>query len=209
LSKSARARSARTTQFSRSLVGYVRLNLGTLTSAFRENADQYHEEVKLMRPTILLGAVVALLLIVSVPAVFAAGGFDEFGYNYQARNFVGPADGVDRVLDGKVWGDPTYANDHLKMKWSTAWDDARFHGAAWTPEAWCDNQWNGMVPGGSGETWHYRIVWVGPELEASAYWREGGYAIWGQFEVIMSHGVAAGQHIWEALATPAGYGGPY
>jgi len=43
-------------------------------------------------------------------------GFDEFGYNYQARIFVGSADGVDRLLDGKVWGDPTYANDHLKMK---------------------------------------------------------------------------------------------
>jgi len=33
-------------------------------------------------------------------------GFDEFGYNYQARLFSGLADGVDRVLDGKVWGEP-------------------------------------------------------------------------------------------------------
>jgi hypothetical protein len=31
---------------------------------------------------------------------------------------LGKADGVDRVLDGKVWGDPTYANDWLVMKWS-------------------------------------------------------------------------------------------
>jgi len=27
---------------------------------------------------------------------------------------------------------------------------------------------------------------------------DGGYSIWGQFEVIMSQGVAGGVHIWEA-----------
>jgi len=85
-------------------------------------------------------ALLGVLLVFSMfPRVFAAGdngGFDEFGYNYKARVFVGRADGVDRVLDGKVWGDPTYANDWLVMKWSKAWDDARFHGAPWTPDAW-------------------------------------------------------------------------
>ena len=45
-------------------------------------------------------------------------GFDQFSYNRQARLFQGPADGVDRMLDGMVWGDPTSANDHLEMKWS-------------------------------------------------------------------------------------------
>jgi hypothetical protein len=33
--------------------------------------------------------------------IMAKSGFDEFGYNYQARVFVGKADGVDRVLDEK------------------------------------------------------------------------------------------------------------
>ena len=137
-------------------------------------------------------------------------GFDEFGYNYTARIFVGAADGVDRTLDGTVWGDPTYAQDHLKMSWSKAWDDARFHGAAWTCDAFEDNQWNGQVPGGSGEVWHYRIIWVGPgpKLDESPCWREGGYAIWGQFEVIMSHGTVANQHFWDAHAVPTGFGGP-
>jgi hypothetical protein len=134
------------------------------------------------------------------------GGFDEFGYNYNARIFVGAADGVDKVLDGTVWGDPFYASDHLVMKWSKAWNDARFHDAAWTPDAWEDNEWNGMGPDGSGEVWHYKIVWVGPELENSLYWREGGYAIWGQFEVIFSHGTAGGEHTWETHALPSGYG---
>jgi hypothetical protein len=137
------------------------------------------------------------------------GGFDEFGYNYKARIFVGRADGVDRVLDGKVWGDPTYANDHLVMKWSKAWDDATFHGASWTPEAWVTNEWNGAVPGGSGEVWHYKIIWVGPELENSPYWREGGYPIWGQFEVLMDHGTSVGEgHEWYAHAIPTGLATP-
>lgn len=149
----------------------------------------------------------ALLAFTTVPALANDRGFDEFGYNYQARIFVGPADGVDRVLDGKVWGDPTYANDHLVMKWSKAWDNARFHGGVWTCDAWEDNEWNGMVPGGSGETWHYKIVWVGSELENSPCWREGGYPIWGAFEVIFSHGTVANEHFWDAHAIPAGYGG--
>ncbi len=84
--------------------------------------------------SVLMIAVLALNL--ATPAL-AAGpkGFDEFGYNYQARLFNGPADGVDRLLDNAVWGDDAYANDHLVMKWSKAWDDARFNGAAWTPDA--------------------------------------------------------------------------
>lgn len=139
--------------------------------------------------------------------VRTAGGFDEYGYNYQAMIFVGPADGVDRVLDEKVWGDPTYANDHLVMKWSKGWDDARFHGAPWTREAWLTNEWNGRVPGGSGEVWHYKIIWVGPELEDSPYWREGGYPIWGQFEVIMDQGSWSDRfHEWFTRAIPNGFG---
>lgn len=57
----------------------------------------------------------SLMVLLSIGTVIAAG-FDEFGYNYQARVFVGKADGVDRILDGKVWGDSTYANDWLVMK---------------------------------------------------------------------------------------------
>jgi len=48
---------------------------------------------------------------------------------------------------------------------------------------------------------------VGAALQNSPYWREGGYPIWGQFEVIMDHGTAGGEHFWYALATPCGLGG--
>ncbi len=162
-----------------------------------------------MKKLLVTGLLILLLVLTAMPVAAApGGGFDQFGYNYQARVFVGKADGVDRVLDGKIWGDPTYANDHLVMKWSKGWDDARFHGVAWGPDAWETNEWNGMVPGGSQEIWHYKIIWVGPALENSPYWRPGGYAIWGQFEVIMSQGVMGGKHIWETLATPNGFGGP-
>jgi len=150
--------------------------------------------------------IAAIMTAIFVIPVAAKGGFDEFGYNYQARLFNGNADGTDRILDGAVWGDPMYANDHLVMKWSKAWDDARFHGAPWTPDAWTSNEWNGAFPGGSGEVWHYKIVWVGTGLESSPYWRDGGYPIWGQFEVIMDHGTIDGEHFWYAHAKPNGYG---
>jgi hypothetical protein len=154
-----------------------------------------------------LGAAVLVLLALVAPAFGKTNsGFDQYGYNYQARLFNAKADGVDRLLDGNVWGDPTYGNDRLVMKWSKAWDDARFRGEAWNCDAWEDNEWNGKVTGGSGETWHYKIVWVGPELEESSCWREGGQPIWGQFEVTFSQGNAGEGHIWETLTKPSGYG---
>lgn len=159
---------------------------------------------------LVLGAV-AVSAFAAQPA---STGFDQFGYNYQARNFVGPADGVDRTLDGNVWGDPTYANDHLIMKWSKAWDDARFHGAPWTSDAWVDNEWNGQVPGGSGVSEHTKIIWIGlPDNSTNPLWRPGGYAIWGEFEAIFDHYTCSltnslcPTELWQAHAVPAGYGG--
>ena len=159
-------------------------------------------------------AVMLVMLLAIAGTAFAAQsttkGFDQYGYNYNARIFVGAADGVDKNFDGKVWGDSTYANDLLVMKWSKAWDDARFHGAAWTSDAREDNEWNGMNPDGSSSNWHYKIVWVGAELQNSPYWHEGGYPIWGQFEVLMDQGMDPSLgpgHIWFAHAIPTGYGG--
>lgn len=135
----------------------------------------------------------------------AKGGFDIYGYNDQARIFQGKADGVDRSLDGTVWGDPTYANDHLVMKWNAEWDRGNDEGWTNPPyNAWENNQWNGAVQGGSGEVWHYKIIWVGTALQNSPYWRPGGYAIWGQFEVIMDHGTIMNEHFWYAHARPNG-----
>lgn len=150
--------------------------------------------------------IIAVLLAIPTSTVFA-GGFDEFGYNDVAGIFVGPADGVDGVLDGKVWGDPTYANDHLVMKWNDAWDDCNNHGyddPAYCAGAWTTNEWNGMNPEGTQSVWHYKIIWVGSAGESSPYWRDGGYMIWNNYEVIMDFGFDPFGHYQYAHATPNG-----
>ncbi len=151
----------------------------------------------------------ALLLGGMATTAFAAGGFNEFGYNYSARIFSGPADGVDKVLDGTVWGDPTYANDHLVMKWNAQWDNCNANGyddPTYCLGAWVDNEWNGNVPGGSGTTEHDKIIWVGSQGENSPYWKAGGYSIWGNYEVLMQQGTDASGHYSYAHAVPNGYG---
>jgi hypothetical protein len=162
-----------------------------------------------MKRLVVVGLLMCVVVLAAAPAVLADNGrgFDEFGYNYHARTFVGQADGVDRSLDGMVWGDPTYANDQLVMKWNAEWDRGNDQG--WTSgpyDAWTNNEWNGMVPGGSGETWVYKIVWVGGCGDDYTPLANGGYCIWGQFEVILSHGTIDGEHVWETRANPAGYG---
>lgn len=161
-----------------------------------------------MRRTIvaLVGAFV-LIALLALPAA-GAGGYDQYGYNYGARIFNAAADGVDRTLDNAVWGDPTYAKDKLVMKWSKAWDDARFHGAPWTPDAWVTNEWNGNVPGGSGTTEHVKIVWVGPCGADGTTLADGGYCIWGEFEALMDQGTDSTGHWWLAHAIPNGLGRP-
>ncbi len=159
----------------------------------------------------IFALVVVLLLAVPALPAAAGGGFDEWGYNRTARNFVGT---------GWSWcmgkfGDEAwcasylgpYANDRLVMKWNAEWDRGNAEGWSNPPyDAWCSNHWNGKSPEGSGETWHYKYAWYGP---CGAYGTElpnGGYCIWGQFAVIMSHGNYEGQHMWDVLAHPAGYG---
>ncbi len=149
----------------------------------------------------------------SIDSLAAAGGaFDQYGYNDKARIFNGLADGVDRNLDGMVWGSPTYAKDRLVMKWNAAWDACNAAGnnsESACSTAWLDNEWNGAA-GGSGEVWHYKIIWVGPDGPASKYWKPGGYSVWGNYEVLMDQGVVLGDsgavHTWFTRSTPNGYG---
>ncbi len=136
-----------------------------------------------------------------------APGFNALGYNYCAGLFNGPADGTDKVLDGKVWGDPTYAADHLVMKWNSAWDACNANrNVTNCTGAWTDNEWNGKVAGGSGESWHYKIKWVGSCGSYGTPLASGGYCIWNEYAVLFSHGSVANQHFWDTHAKPAGYG---
>jgi hypothetical protein len=138
-------------------------------------------------------------------------GFDDSGYNRSARIFNGTA--MQWCME-KV-GDPTWcgdylgdtANDHLIMKWNAEWDRGNNEGWIDPPyDAWENNEWNGKVPGGSGDVWHYKIVWVGDCGADPSLVPTGGYCIWGQFAVLMDQGTSDGVHEWLAHALPNGYG---
>lgn len=165
---------------------------------------------------LFLLAVMSVLFLISSGVAMAAKptttGFDEFGYNRAARIFVGTGSSW---CQGKLHLTKEacdlymgiYANDQLVMKWNSEWDRGNAENWANGPyAAWENNEWNGQVPGGSGEVWHYKIKWVGALLENSPLWVEGGYAIWGQFETIMDQGTSGGEHIWYTKGIPAGYG---
>ena len=139
----------------------------------------------------------------------ASYGFDQNGYNYCARIFNGT---------GSSWclarGAPSgclgiYSPDKLVMKWNAAWDACNNIGTAGAcAGAWTDNEWNGKIAGGSGEVWHYKIQWVGSCTDGTSF-PDGGYCVWGQYEVLMDQGIdpnVGPGHIWNALAKPNGYG---
>jgi len=143
----------------------------------------------------------------------ADNGFDEFGYNRTARIFSGTYGSWCLEQDPAGTWCPAYAgnwwNDKLVMKWNAEWDRGNAEKWAHPPyDAWTSNMSNGMFTGGSsGETWIYKIVWVGGDCGADYTPLEnGGYCIWGQFEVILSQGTVGGEHLWDVLAKPAGYG---
>ncbi len=165
---------------------------------------------------LVVGGLLALFGIASVGVftapTFAANnsgnGFNQFGYNYNARVFSGLADGVDKNIDGTVWGDATYANDHLVMKWNAALDACNAHGndnPTYCAGAWDTNEWNGMLPNGSQYTEHVKIIWVGSLAKQSTYWVDGGYPIWGNYEAILDKGMNPDhtQYV-AAFATPNG-----
>ncbi len=138
-------------------------------------------------------------------------GFNQYGYNYTARIFSGTylswceQQGLTDTACYS-WLDP-YTNDKLVMKWNSEWDRGNAEG--WTNPpyaAWEDNEENGMVAGGSGAVWHYKIVWVGPCGADYTPLENGGYCLWGQFEVIMDQGTQSAVHTWFAHGMPTGYG---
>ena len=148
-------------------------------------------------------------------------GFDQFGYNNKARIFNGT--GMSWCM-GKMgrrdgWTEQQcatyiapYGKDKLVMKWNAEWD--RGNAESWASPlyaAWENNEWNGRVPGGSGEIWHYKIAWDKgcaeggkPSVEAA---KGGAYCLWGQFAMLQSQGSGGDRvHVWDVLLKPAGYG---
>jgi len=145
------------------------------------------------------------------PVTVEAGtGFDLFGYNRNARIFVGTGESwsLEQGLPADYLG--IYAKDKLVMKWNAEWDRGVAEGWANGPyDAWENNEWNGMAVGGSGSVWHYKIVWVGGYAANPSLIPDGAYGIWGQFATIMDQGIDPSYgpgHQWFAHATPTGYG---
>lgn len=154
-----------------------------------------------------------LLVLVCFLFVFVGlvgAGFDEFGYNRTARNFVGTGSQwcLAKILPENCLG--IYSPDKLVMKWNAEWDRGNAEGWLNPPYgAWESNEWNGMVKGGSGAVWHYKIVWIGDYSAEPELVPEGGYGIWGQFAVIMDQGKDPSfgpGHMWFTHANPTGYG---
>lgn len=150
----------------------------------------------------------ALFLFVTVAR--AAGGFDQYGYNDTARIFNGTGESwaLAQGLPSNYLG--VYAPDKLVMKWNAEWDRGNAENWANPPyAAWENNEWNGKGGNGSGQVWHYKIIWVGDYTSNPDLVPEGAYGIWGQFAVIMDQGTDPNYgpgHLWFAHAMPNGYG---
>ncbi len=120
----------------------------------------------------LLFFVVAFIAVFTVSTKLAmaekpttnTNGFDQYGYNDTARIFNGTGESwsLAKGLPEDYLG--IYAPDKLVMKWNAEWDRGNTENWLNPPyAAWENNEWNGKTDGGSGEVWHYKIVWVGPQ----------------------------------------------
>ena len=70
----------------------------------------------------------ALVTLFSASVAFAAGGFNEFGYNYAAGIFNGTGESwsLAKGLPADYLG--AYSKDKLVMKWNTEWDRGNAEG---------------------------------------------------------------------------------
>jgi len=142
----------------------------------------------------------------NVMATVSDNGFNEFGYNYNARIFSGTGSNwcLARNDTATCLGD--YSTDKIVMKWNAEWDRGNDEGWSSPPyTAWTNNHWNGNCEGCSGEIWQYKISWSQVCADGGTL-EDGGYCIWGQFEVLMDQGTSDTGHTWLAKATPNGYG---
>jgi hypothetical protein len=129
-------------------------------------------------------------------------GFDEFGYNYQARMFNGPYDCYARSAAACAAADPDQA---LLMKWNDAWlsnqdctGDGQLDRHLGFPSyagsgAWITNHQSGVVwVNGKLRRWTYFVKIVAVPTDAvlsggTYYTAQGerlGAALWGPFAVV-------------------------
>ncbi|MEN4041717.1 MAG: hypothetical protein ROW39_05185 [Anaerolineaceae bacterium] len=114
-------------------------------------------------------------------------GFDQWGYNYQARTFNGYYDNFSRPAV------PVTEGDSLNMKWNDAWLsnvdcdgdgklDRHYGYASYIGSgAWLTNKMSGVV---DGMTWTYFVKIVAKPSADFDCTAGGGYEVWGEFCVI-------------------------
>lgn len=154
-------------------------------------------------------------------------GYDDWGYNYQARIFNGQY--CDAYRDA-VWCQP-YAQDELEMKWNDAWLsnqdcdgdgllDRHFGFASYIGSgAWLTNHQKGVYTDGNGkkQRWTFFVKIVAAPADATltgGTWQaadgsEIGPAIWGEFAIIqqVSNDTGTGEHGVQYLSPySAGFG---
>jgi hypothetical protein len=173
----------------------------------------------------LLLAVVAVLALLALGAgvVWAKGGFDQWGYNYQANMFNGLYWNYSRPETPCEPG--TCASDTLLiMKWSDEWLNEDRVRCAGTPQqgssacegAWLTNHQRGEYVNDDGETckWTYfvKIVYPpgGPVDDDGDGFDDitGGSIIWGSYVRIqqVSNDPCAGEHGNIFSVQPTGFG---
>ena len=142
-------------------------------------------------------------------------GFDKFGYNYQAHDFNGTYDSVDRTLDGTYYGQTAdYVDDQLRMKWSDSWlsnkdcnDDHKLDRGLMNgvvggiSKGWLTNQVEGDYMDGGGTLRHYtNLIKIG--------WTGTGSPLWGEYTVLQEiyNDPAGGFHGPAFKAATPGFG---
>lgn len=140
----------------------------------------------------------------------ASTGFDAYGYNRCAHIFNGSWGGYctepKRNAEPDCYG--VLRTTKLIMKWNEEWD--RGNAEKWLKPpyaAYLDNEIRGNYLDGTPFSEHFKTRWdAGCVSSRGTVSGNGGSCIWGRFEVLMDHGKEAGEHLWWAKLTPAGYG---
>lgn len=132
----------------------------------------------------------------------ASTGFDQYGYNRCAHNFVGTFAGycAQRSLPADCAGVP--GDTRLNMKWNEGWDVGNATDWALRPyDAWLDNEIRG-----ADFSEHFKTKWDAVCAAGGTTSSLGGPCIWGQFAVLMDQGTEDGQHVWWTKLSAGGFG---
>jgi hypothetical protein len=128
-------------------------------------------------------------------------GFDQYGYNRCAHNFVGTFGGWCAEQGAALDCAGVPGNTRLNMKWNEEWDRGNATGWSAGPySAWLDNEIKG-----AGFSEHFKTKWD-QGCADSGIGTDGGPCIWGPFEIIMDQGTDGGVHVWWTKLSPAGFG---